>query len=188
MQHQTYLPFVHAARLEQRSQCRVETCASAQACLGNPRAVENCRKSPRPCFVQFCHRHLVTLMLAEVYAAGQVNERASIIQSRTRQPVRFEITEGTRKSLFRRMEEPQMFGSEFLWPGRFQERLHISTRQYASGARLGAINRAGSERVRTPFDAADESCADLREDRKPTRCSVPAWTHKDGQHRQIPRF
>jgi hypothetical protein len=24
-----------------------------------------------------------------------------------------------------------MVGSEFLWPGRFHERLHISTRQYA---------------------------------------------------------
>ncbi len=29
------------------------------------------------------------------------------------------------------MEDELMVGSEHLWPGRFHERLHISTRQYA---------------------------------------------------------
>ncbi|WP_321364922.1 tyrosine-type recombinase/integrase [uncultured Celeribacter sp.] len=74
---------------------------------------------------------LVKLEVADVFAAGQVKERASIIQSKTQKPVRFEITEGTRNSLFRWMEEPLMIGSEYLWPGRIHERLHISTRQYA---------------------------------------------------------
>lgn len=67
----------------------------------------------------------------DVFAAEQVKERASIVQSKTSQPVRFEICEGTRKSIARWMQEPLMVGSEFLWPGRFHERLHISTRQYA---------------------------------------------------------
>ena len=74
---------------------------------------------------------LVKLKVADVYASGRVKERASIIQSKTRRSVRFEITEGTSKSLSRWMEEPLMVGSEYLWPGRFHERLHISTRQYA---------------------------------------------------------
>ena len=74
---------------------------------------------------------LVTLRVADVFVAGQVKERTSIIQSKTQKPVRFEITNGTRKSLARWMDEPSMVGSEFLWPGRFHERLHISTRQYA---------------------------------------------------------
>ena len=74
---------------------------------------------------------LVKLLVADVFAAGQVKERASIIQSKTQKPVLFEITEGTRKSLLRWMDEPLMIGSEYLWPGRFHERLHISTRQYA---------------------------------------------------------
>ena len=74
---------------------------------------------------------LVKLKVADVYAAGQVKERASIIQSKTRKPVRFEHAEGTRKSLEAWFEEPLMLGSEYLWPGRFHERLHISTRQYA---------------------------------------------------------
>ena len=74
---------------------------------------------------------LVKLMVADVFTAGQVKERASIIQSKTQKPVRFEITEGTRKSLQRWIDDPLMIGSEYLWPGRFHERLHISTRQYA---------------------------------------------------------
>lgn len=74
---------------------------------------------------------LVRLKVADVYAAGQIKERASIIQSKTQKPVRFEITEGTRKSLATWLEDPMMIGSEYLRPGRFHDRLHISTRQYA---------------------------------------------------------
>lgn len=74
---------------------------------------------------------LVCLKVADVFAAGQVKELASIIQSKTQKPVRFEITEETRKSLLRWIGKPLMTGSEYLWPGRFHDRLHISTRQYA---------------------------------------------------------
>jgi hypothetical protein len=74
---------------------------------------------------------LVKLLVADVYAAGQVKDRASIIQSKTGKPVRFEISEGTRKSLATWLAEPMMTGSQHPWPGRFHGRLHISTRQYA---------------------------------------------------------
>ena len=74
---------------------------------------------------------LVKLKVVNVFTAGEVKERASIIQSKTQKPVRFEIAEGTRKSLLRWMDEPLMIGSEFLWPGRIHERQHISIRQYA---------------------------------------------------------
>lgn len=74
---------------------------------------------------------LVKLKVADVYAASRVRERASIIQSKTQKPVRFEITEGTQKSLAAWLANPMMVGSQYLWPGRFHERPHISTRQYA---------------------------------------------------------
>jgi site-specific recombinase XerC len=74
---------------------------------------------------------LVKLKVADVFSAGQVKERASTTQSKTRHPVRFEITEGTRKSIAAWLKDPAMIGSEHLWPGRFHDRLHISTRQYA---------------------------------------------------------
>lgn len=74
---------------------------------------------------------LVGLKVVDVYTAGRVKERTSIIQSKTKLPVQFEITECTRNSLSVWIDHPDMFGSEYLWPGRFHERLHISTRQYA---------------------------------------------------------
>jgi site-specific recombinase XerC len=74
---------------------------------------------------------LVRLKVTDVYASGTIKERASILQSKTQTPVRFEITEGTRKSLLDWISHPLMSGHDFLWPGRFHDRPHISTRQYA---------------------------------------------------------
>ena len=74
---------------------------------------------------------LVKMRVVDVMASGQIKERASVLQSKTQKPVRFEISEGTRASLDKWMQEPLMVGSEYLWPGRFHERRHISTRQYA---------------------------------------------------------
>lgn len=74
---------------------------------------------------------LVKLKAADVYASGAIKERTSILQSKTKTPVRFEITEGTRKSLLDWIRHPLMPGHNFLWPGRFHDRPHISTRQYA---------------------------------------------------------
>jgi site-specific recombinase XerC len=72
-----------------------------------------------------------TFRVSDVFSAGQVKARTSITQSKTRHPVRFEITEGTRRSMAAWLDDPAKIGSEHLWPGRFHERLHISTRQYA---------------------------------------------------------
>lgn len=74
---------------------------------------------------------LVVLKVADVFATGAVKERVSILQSKTKTPVRFEITEGTRASLLAWIKHSDMAGQEFLWPGRFYDRPHISTRQYA---------------------------------------------------------
>ena len=74
---------------------------------------------------------LIKMRVVDVMASGQIKERASVLQSKTEKPVRFEISEGTRASLAKWLEHPLMVGSEYLWPGRFHERLHISTRQYA---------------------------------------------------------
>jgi site-specific recombinase XerC len=74
---------------------------------------------------------LVKMKVVDIMASDQIKERASFLQSKTQKPVRFEISEGTRASLEKWMQARLMVGSEYLWPGRFHERLHISTRQYA---------------------------------------------------------
>lgn len=71
------------------------------------------------------------MKVVDVMASGQIKERASVLQSKTQKPVQFEISEGTRASVAKWMKDPLMAGSEYLWPGRFHERSHISTRQYA---------------------------------------------------------
>lgn len=74
---------------------------------------------------------LVRLKVADVFSAGAVKERTSILQSKTKSPVQFEITDGTRRALMEWISNPVMTGHEYLWPGRFHDRPHISTRQYA---------------------------------------------------------
>lgn len=74
---------------------------------------------------------LVCMKVADVFTAGSIKERASIVQSKTGKPVQFEITEGTRKSLQEWIDHPGMAGCDFLWPSRFHATDHISTRQYA---------------------------------------------------------
>ena len=74
---------------------------------------------------------LVKMKVVDVMVSGQIKERVSLLQSKTRKPVRFEISEGTRASVGKWMDDELMVGSAYLWPGRFHERLHISTRQYA---------------------------------------------------------
>lgn len=74
---------------------------------------------------------LVALRVRDVFAAGRIKERTSMIQSKTGKPVRFEITETTRLSLERWIGDPEMIGLEFLWPSRIHGSPHLSTRQYA---------------------------------------------------------
>ncbi len=74
---------------------------------------------------------LVCLRVRDVFVAGRVKERASMTQSKTGQPVKFEITETTRLSLDRWIADPEMLGVEFLWPSRLHGSPHLSTRQYA---------------------------------------------------------
>lgn len=74
---------------------------------------------------------LVAFKVQNVFTAGQVKERASMIQNKTGKPVRFEITETTRQSLDRWIRNPDMFGLDFLWPSRIHGSPHLSTRQYA---------------------------------------------------------
>lgn len=49
---------------------------------------------------------LVRMKVADVLVSGQIKARASVLQSETQKPVRFEISEGTRASVAKWMETP----------------------------------------------------------------------------------
>ena len=60
----------------------------------------------------------------------RVRERVSVIQSKTKRPVRFELTENTRETVLAWVKSPEMLACSFMFPSRFHDRPHISTRQY----------------------------------------------------------
>ncbi|WP_300063759.1 tyrosine-type recombinase/integrase [uncultured Roseobacter sp.] len=73
---------------------------------------------------------LVKLAVVYLVRDGRVRERASVIQSKTQRPVQFEFTENTRDTVAAWVGSPEMLGCRFMFPSRFHDRPHISTRQY----------------------------------------------------------
>lgn len=73
---------------------------------------------------------LVRLKVNDLLSSERVRERATVIQSKTGQPVQFELTENTRNSVTNWVNAPEMIGCGHMFPGRFHDRPHISTRQY----------------------------------------------------------
>ncbi len=74
---------------------------------------------------------LVRLYVADLVTGDRVRERVTVVQSKTQRPVQFEVSENTRQSIWTWVCRPEMLGCTFLFPSRFHERPHISTRQYA---------------------------------------------------------
>ena len=74
---------------------------------------------------------LVRLKVTDLVAGGRVRERVTVIQSKTQRPVQFEVSEGTRDSIWNWVSSPAMLAVTHLFPSRFHERRHVSTRQYA---------------------------------------------------------
>lgn len=63
---------------------------------------------------KLCGCDLVRMKVVDVMASGQIKERASVMQSKTQKPVRFEISERKRVSVAKWMDDPLIFGSEYL--------------------------------------------------------------------------
>jgi len=73
---------------------------------------------------------LVKLTVTDLVKDDRVRERVSVIQSKTKRPVQFELTENTRETVIAWVTSPEMIGCRFMFPSRFHDRPHISTRQY----------------------------------------------------------
>ena len=74
---------------------------------------------------------LLGLMVSDVSNNEQVNRRATVLQQKTRTPVKFEITSRTRKSIEKWIDEADLSSTDFLFPSRQQGSLHLSLRQYS---------------------------------------------------------
>ena len=74
---------------------------------------------------------LVRLQTTDICLAGRVRDRAVIIQKKTGRPVQFELTDQTRSSVEDWLDHRGNKAASYVFPSRFSNRPHISTRQYA---------------------------------------------------------
>ena len=63
--------------------------------------------------------------------AGCIAKRAMVLQSKTQQPVQFEITEQTRVAIKSLICNSKLHSQDYLFKSRFRSSKHLSTRQYA---------------------------------------------------------
>lgn len=74
---------------------------------------------------------VVKLMVNDVLHGGEVLSRSMVMQQKTHQPVRFEITDQTKRSLQAWITKADLHQGQYLFPSRNHDSPHISTRQYA---------------------------------------------------------
>ncbi len=74
---------------------------------------------------------LVKLRVRDVSHGGRIAKRSIIMQQKTKTPVQFEITDQTRDTLSKWIEQVALQHDNFLFPSRNKLCAHISTRQYA---------------------------------------------------------
>src|SRR5262252_8173719 len=74
---------------------------------------------------------LVRLRVSDVCVGSRVQDRTTVIQQKTGRPVQFEITEQTRAAIRDWLATTALGNDQYLFPSRFRDKPHISTRQYA---------------------------------------------------------
>jgi integrase len=74
---------------------------------------------------------LLNLRVSDVSNGDTVNNRATVMQQKTGRPVRFEITQKSRKSVNDWIECANLHSSDYLFPSRIRTSQHLSTRQYS---------------------------------------------------------
>lgn len=102
---------------------------------------------------------LVNLAVTNLVKEDRVREPVFLIQSNTQKPVLFELTENRRDTVTAWVRSPEMIGGRVMVPSGIHDRSHISRRQYGRLVRDSAW--VGTQRIRDPLDASNESCGDL---------------------------
>lgn len=74
---------------------------------------------------------LVQLKVQDIYQGGWDGGRAIVMQQKTKQPVQFELSKGTRLSLANWPHQCGLQNGDFLYPSRVRNSPQLSTRQHA---------------------------------------------------------
>jgi len=118
---------------------------------------------------------LVKLTVTELVKEYRVRERVSVIQSKTKKPVQFELTENTRDSILVWVKSPEMFACQFMFP---RSTTHLNAAIQSARPRLGDIDWVGAERLRHPFISSNQGCENLPQNGKSSRCAAFAWPYE----------
>ena len=131
---------------------------------------------------------LVRLMVRDVAHGSQVLARATVVQQKTKQPVRFEVTDQTREALTAWIVKAKLAAGDYLFPSRQRGSPHLSTRQYGRIVkRWIALIGGRPTSLRHPLPAPDQGHADLPQDQEPAGRPAPPRPHQDREHRAVPR-
>ncbi len=74
---------------------------------------------------------LLGIKLSDICSDGLVNDRAMVVQQKTRKPVKFEITSRTKNSIEKWIQTATLGAADYLFPSRQKTSPHLSMRQYA---------------------------------------------------------
>ena len=74
---------------------------------------------------------LVRLRVRDVTQGNQVASRAVVMQSKTKRPVQFEISNQTKLAVCNQIDGGGLLPGDYLFPSRKDRTRHLSTRQYA---------------------------------------------------------
>ncbi len=74
---------------------------------------------------------LISLHVRDVATGGRILPRAMVLQSKTQQPVQFEITEPVRVSVSAWISHARLSSGDFLFPSFRRDSAHLTTRQYS---------------------------------------------------------
>ena len=75
--------------------------------------------------------YLCNIRIRDISSGMSIANRAMVMQQKTHQPVKFEITEHTRNSVKDWITKANLKPLDYLFPSRIQSSTHISMRQYA---------------------------------------------------------
>ena len=133
---------------------------------------------------------LVRLRVRDVVHGDQVVSRATVMQRKTGQPVRFEVTEQTRDAVQAWIAERKLYVRGLsLSPAGSARLTAISPPDSTRGScTAGSHDRAGPRRVRDALDAPDQGNADLPAHEEPASRSAAARALQTGVDRAIPRY
>jgi integrase len=126
---------------------------------------------------------LVRLRVQDVAQGGKFACRATVMQQKTSQPVKFELTEQTREAIEAWIAQARLGPGDYLFRSRLNGSPHVSTRQCARIVKSW-VSRIGllAEQLRHPFAPPHQGDAHLQANQEPSGGTAPAGSYETGEH------